>query len=85
MLSCSPAEAQAKRRRAAAARQRRVRQRRKAGLACFEIEVSEHEIAEALILSGRLTEAEALRRTLIERELGVLVEDFIERWCPRHA
>ncbi len=51
-----------------------------AGRGKLGVEVVEHRLAEALIVSGRLTEAEALRRQLLERELTRLVEDFIERW-----
>jgi hypothetical protein len=47
------------------------------------IDVDECALAEALILSGRLSEAEALRPELVERELSALVADFISRW--RHA
>jgi hypothetical protein len=67
----------------AAVRQRRKRWRRRHGFVPRTIDVDEHALAEALILSGRLTEAEALRPSLIERELSALVADFIARW--RHG
>jgi hypothetical protein len=67
----------------AAARARRSRWRRRNGLVPRTIDVDEHALAAALIASGRLTEAEALRSELIERELSALIADFILRW--RHG
>jgi hypothetical protein len=67
----------------AAIRQRRTRWRRRNGLVPRQIEVDEHGLAEMLIVSGRLTEAEALRPELQERELTALVTDVIARW--RHS
>jgi hypothetical protein len=65
---------------AAATRARRWRWRRRNGLVPRRIDVDEHALAAALIASGRLTEGEALRPELIERELAALVADFISRW-----
>jgi hypothetical protein len=67
-----------------AVRSRRKRARRKQGMASFRIEAHEHRLAEALILSTRLSEDEALQRPLIERELGFLIDDWIEKWM-RHT
>lgn len=64
----------------AATRARRWRWRRRNGLVPRRIDVDEHALAEALIASGRLTESEALRPDLVERELAALVADFISRW-----
>jgi len=44
------------------------------------VDVDEHALAEMLIASGRLSEAEALCPELIERELSALIADFISRW-----
>jgi hypothetical protein len=44
------------------------------------VDVPEDAAIEALIKSGRLTEAEALRRSSVERELASVVEDWIARW-----
>jgi len=63
-----------------AVRGRRFRRRRRNGLVPRTIDVDEPALAEMLIESGRLTEAEALRRELIERELAALISDFILRW-----
>jgi hypothetical protein len=67
----------------AAIRARRSRWRRRNGLVPRTIDIDENAFAEALILSGRLTEAETLQPELIERELSALAADFISRW--RHA
>jgi hypothetical protein len=81
MLTSTPAA-----RKNAAYRQRRARVRRRQGMASYRIEAHEHRLAEALIASGRLSEDAALRRALIEAELGALVEDWIARWLvDRHA
>jgi hypothetical protein len=45
-----------------AARQRRSRRRRNAGLVVMRLEAHEDDTARALILAGRLTEAETARR-----------------------
>jgi len=68
---------------AAALRARRSRWRRRNGLVPRTIDSDENGLAEALIATGRLTEAEALRPELIERELSALIADFILRW--RHS
>src|SRR5262245_21387559 len=68
---------------AAATRGRWHRCRRRNGLVPRTLDVDENALAEALIAAGRLSEAEALRPDLIERELSALIADFISRW--RHA
>jgi hypothetical protein len=67
----------------AAVRARRHRWRRRNGLAPRTIDVDDHGLAEMLIVTGRLTEAEALRPELQERELASIVADIITRW--RHG
>lgn len=66
-----------------AIRARRYRWRRRNGLVPHRLDLDEHELAEALIASGRLTEAEALHPELIDRELLAVIADFILRW--RHT
>jgi hypothetical protein len=68
---------------AAAVRARRARWRRRNGLVPRRIDVDEHGLAEMLIASGRLSEAEALRPDLQQKELSALVGDIILRW--RHG
>lgn len=63
---------------AARARKRRVRRRQ--GVAVLHVETHEHRLVEALLAAGRLTPEQALRRQLVERELGKLVEDWTARW-----
>jgi hypothetical protein len=65
----------------AALRQRKQRRRHREGLIHLRVDITEN-FAEALIEAGRLTAEETSRRTLLERELERLVEDFVERW-PR--
>jgi hypothetical protein len=67
----------------AAIRARRSRWRRRNGVVPVPDRRRRHALAEALILSGRLTEAEALRPEVVRRELSALVADFIARW--RHS
>jgi hypothetical protein len=64
----------------AAIRARKARWRRRNGLVPRRIDVDEHGLAGMLIASNRLTEAEALRPELQERELTALVADLIARW-----
>jgi hypothetical protein len=52
----------------------------------LRLDVHEHRLAEALMVSGRLTDTQALERRQIEHELAKLVEDWIRRWLEtRHA
>jgi hypothetical protein len=91
MLTFSEARKQADKqdraeaRRAAAARRRREsRAREKRGEVSGRIIYHEHEVAEALIAAGRLSEDEALRRDLVARELALVVADWAARWLrPR--
>lgn len=77
--------AAAERRRAAtdpthAARNRRSRRRQRQGMIWLGIEATEHPLAEALIASGRLTDAEALDRKRVGAAVEGIVADFIARW-----
>jgi hypothetical protein len=64
----------------AADRQKKARERRKNGLVCFRVEGNEDDVAKAMIRSERLSEGEALRHRRVERELGAIVADWVERW-----
>jgi hypothetical protein len=64
----------------AAARMRKTRERAKNGKAIFRIECDHDMIVLALLESRRLTEAEALDRRNVEREIGLLVEDVARKW-----
>jgi hypothetical protein len=63
----------------AAVRQARSRRRQAKGLVNLRVDVPEHRFAKALIRARRLTPDEALRRNLMARELGRLIEDFCDR------
>jgi hypothetical protein len=69
----------------AAVRARRTRRRHKVGVTVYRVPVHEHRLAAALIASRRLSDAQALDRSQVERELAGLVEDWITRWVDRHA
>lgn len=63
-----------------AERARRHRARRKDGRASLRIEVPEAVVVEALIASGRLSEAGALSRQAVERAVGEVIQDWAARW-----
>jgi hypothetical protein len=44
------------------------------------VEAIENELAQAMMNAGRLTEAQALRRSELQREVNQLVKDFVARW-----
>jgi hypothetical protein len=62
-------------RRQAAERQRRRRERQRRGLVPLVIEVDEAAIVGRLLDLGRLTEAEALDRDRLAKEIGRLLHD----------
>lgn len=61
-------------------RQRRCRSRRKTGEKRFVIFAREHWVAEAMLLSGRMKEAEVLDHTKVEAALSRVVIEWIARW-----
>ena len=63
-----------------AARARRARARHRAGLTVYAVAAHEHQLAEALVRAGRLTDGEALERAKVEKELSRLVDDWANRW-----
>jgi hypothetical protein len=64
----------------AALKKRRYRRRLRDGRCVLSPEVVEHEFAEALILSGRLSEREALRREQLTHAAESILSEFTERW-----
>jgi hypothetical protein len=60
-------------------RQQRYRRRKRAGLLPCRVEIGA-DVVEALVLSGRLSEAEAADRYKIEAALKEVVADFASRW-----
>jgi hypothetical protein len=63
-----------------ALRLQRLRARRKAGRTVYQIETDEHAVAQALIRSLRLSEAETQDRKRIERALADVVAEWAEHW-----
>jgi hypothetical protein len=63
-----------------AARQARWRARQPDGLSYYRFPLARNRLAEAMIVSRRLSEDAARRRSEIERELRALVEQWMDRW-----
>lgn len=66
-----------------ARRKRRFRERQKAGAVVLRIEICEHQLAEALIVSGRLSDAEAMHRAELERAAAAILEQWAHSWGTR--
>jgi hypothetical protein len=64
----------------AALKKRRYRRRLRDGRCVLSPEVVEHDFAEALLLSGRLSEYEALRRDQLTRAAEAILCEFTARW-----
>jgi hypothetical protein len=64
----------------AALKKRRYRRRLRNGRCVLSPEVVEHDFAEALLLSGRLSEREALRRDQLTRAAEAILCEFTARW-----
>jgi hypothetical protein len=64
-------------------RSRRSRARRQNGMHCYTVEIPDH-IAEgvinALVATGKLTEAEACDHARVQAELGRMLCDWAQRW-----
>ena len=88
-LRAAPSDAaKAERRRAAdCQRQRRARARRRHGGAVLKVDVQNfYRLVEAMIISGRLSDAEGLRREVVEREAGQLLDNWARRCLAKsHA
>ena len=61
-------------------RQRRCRARGKAGEKRYVIVAREHWVAEAMLLSGRMTEADVSDHALVEAALSRVVIEWMARW-----
>jgi hypothetical protein len=66
-------------------RQARWRARVREGRAIFKLELLHDRVIEALIVSRRLSEDAALRRSEVERELAAVVEQWAERWLAKNS
>jgi hypothetical protein len=63
----------------AASRRRRTRWRSKLGLVSLRVDVHENDLAECLVRSLRLSPAQTLDKSLVEREVTRIVLDFCAR------
>jgi hypothetical protein len=61
-------------------KKRRQRARERRGEAVLRVTVQEHELVEALIVSGRLTEGAALDRHEVEEAVGKVLQVWAKRW-----
>jgi len=64
----------------AALKKRRYRRRRRDGMIAPHVQFHEHDFAEALITSKRLTDQQALRRDQLVREAENILLEFMQRW-----
>ena len=64
----------------AAVKKRRYRRRLKDGVIVLQVEVSECELAEAMILSSRLSSAEALDRARLTHAAELVLREWAARW-----
>jgi hypothetical protein len=62
------------------ARARLARSGRMRGEVVAKIVIKENPVISALLRSGRLTEEQALRRSLVEAALGRLIAEWARRW-----
>jgi hypothetical protein len=68
---------------ASSAQEARYRRRLRDGVCVLSPQVKEAEFAEALMLAGRLTDRQALRRDQLTREAESILAEFTDRWL-RH-
>jgi len=61
-------------------RQRRCRARNKAGEKRYVVVARENWVIEAVLLSGRLTEADVADHALVEAALSRVIVEWIARW-----
>jgi hypothetical protein len=64
----------------AAQKKRRYRRRLANGVIVLNVEISETPFAEALLISGRLSEREALRRNELAGAAEKIIAEFTGRW-----
>jgi hypothetical protein len=67
----------------AASRKRRYRARQRNGEIVLKVPAHEHELAAALIASGRLREAAAMDRAALEKAVNGIVGQWIDSWVRR--
>jgi hypothetical protein len=75
-----PMLARARRKTPDAIRSARYRARRHNGHAIFRLELDRDALIMALLVSGRLTEAQALDHARVERELAGVLAEWAARW-----
>lgn len=66
-----------------AARQRAYRERQRHGEAVLPLRVDYFRLIEALLVSGRLSEADALDRSRVKIAAGEVLDDWAMRWLQK--
>jgi len=66
-----------------AVKKRRYRRRLRDGLVVLQLEVHEHDLAEALLAAGRLDAAAAEARGALERAAEEVLAEWCARWLQR--
>jgi hypothetical protein len=61
-------------------RQARWRARQRDGLSYYRFPLPRDRLAEAMIVSGRLSEDASRRRSEVERELAAVIAQWMDRW-----
>jgi hypothetical protein len=64
----------------AALKKRRYRRRLRDGLIVLRIEMKETDLAEAMLLSKRLIDRQALKRSELEGAAAGVLRDWCDRW-----
>jgi hypothetical protein len=67
----------------AAMKKRRYRRRLRDGLVVLHLEMVEADLVEALCLAGRLSEAEAVRRSALEHAAAEVLAEWAARWLHK--
>ena len=65
---------------AARQKQRSYRKRRACGKAVLKVEAPLYPLISAMIASGRLSPEQALQRSEVERQAGMILEEWRKQW-----
>jgi hypothetical protein len=61
-------------------RKRRLRSRARRGLVVLRVEIDHDRLVEAQLISGRLSERDALDRRRVEADVAEIVNEWAARW-----
>ena len=80
VLGARPQSTHAQSPKPAAVRKRDYRARSRRGAIKLRVEIHECDLAEAMILSGRLSEPQALDRSELVRAAALVLREWSDRW-----